>query len=271
MQIGSWQVDLLGDGDFALDGGAMFGVVPRPLWERTNPPDEKNRIDMALRCLLLRGHGRVVLVDAGVGGKFDEKSRAIYRLDQSRSDLLRELASCGVGPDEVTDVVLTHLHFDHCGGATTREGLQFPQARHYVQKAHLDWALAPSEKDRASFLPENIRPLVDSGRLETLDGPEEILPDVELVVVNGHTPGLQGVLVKGDPCLFMGSDLVPMAPHVRLPYIMAYDVEPLVTLEEKKRWLGRAADEGWLVVFQHDPRVGPTRIRRGARDFELVP
>lgn len=271
MQIGSWQVDLLGDGEFALDGGAMFGVVPRPLWERTNPPDAKNRIDMALRCLLLRGHGRVVLVDTGVGGKFDEKGRSIYRIDHSRTDLVRELSSLGVAPGDVTDVVLTHLHFDHAGGATTAQGLQFPGARHYVQKAHLAWALQPSEKDRASFLPENVQPLVDSGRLELLDGPEEILPDVELAVVHGHTPALQAVLVKGEPSLFLASDLVPMAPHVRLPYIMAYDVAPLVTLEEKKLWLARAAAEEWLVVFQHDPVVGPRRIRKGPRDFELVP
>lgn len=271
MQIGSWLVDLLGDGDFALDGGAMFGVVPRPLWERTNPPDAKNRIDMALRCLLLRGHDRVVLVDTGVGGKFDEKGRSIYRIDRSQTDLMRELSALGVAPDDVTDVVLTHLHFDHAGGATTHEGLQFARARHFVQKAHLAWALKPSEKDRASFLPANIEPLVDSGRLSVLDGPEEILPDVDLVIVNGHTPALQGVLVKGEPSLFMGSDLVPMAAHVRLPFIMAYDNQPLVTLEEKKVWLERAAAEGWLMVFQHDPVVGPTRIRRGARDFELVP
>lgn len=273
MQVGSWQVDFLGDGDFALDGGAMFGVVPRTIWERSNPPDPRNRIDMALRSLVLRGHGRVVVVDVGVGDKLDEKARSIYRVERATRQLAHELAALGLAPGDVTDVILTHLHFDHAGGATVREGdslrLQFPRARHYLQAQQLAWARKPSVKDRASYMPENFEPLAESGRLELLDGPEPILPDLELVPVHGHTPALQAVLVHGDPPLFFPSDLVPMASHVRLPFVMGYDNQPLVTLEEKQVWLGRAADEGWRVVFQHDPHLGGATIRRGSRDFEL--
>lgn len=258
----------MADGEFALDGGAMFGVVPRPLWERGNPADERNRIDMGLWCLLLRGHGRTVLVDAGIGPKMDAKSRAIYRVDQSKTDLLRSLRALDVPPEAVTDVLLTHLHFDHCGGASGPEGLAFPRARVWVQRQQWEWGQKPSDKDRASYLAENLDPLRDA--LELLDGPESPFPDLELALFHGHTFGLQAVLIPGDPPLFFPSDLVPMSAHVRLPFVMAYDNQPLVTIEEKKEWLGRAADEGWNVVFQHDPRLPLARVRRGKRDFEVV-
>ena len=251
----------------------MFGVVPRTMWSRHHEPDDKNRIRMTVRCLLAECGDRRVLVDTGLGDRWEQKHKDIYVIERSAGHLVGQLAAAGVSADAITDVVLTHLHFDHAGGATVREGdslrLQFPGARHYVQKAHLAWALKPSMKDRASFMPENIRPLVESGRLEVLDGPESPLPDLELVLAHGHTPALQAVLLPGEHPLFFPSDLVPMAAHVRLPYVMGYDNHPLTTLEEKATWLARAADEGWWVVFQHDPLVGCARIIRGARDFEV--
>lgn len=273
MQVGPYRVDLVTDGTFALDGGAMFGVVPAPLWRRSHPPDERNRIDMVTRSLLLRGEGRTVLVDTGVGDKLPDKLRDIYRVDHSADDLLRGLAALGVTPEEVTDIVLSHLHFDHCGRLTRYAGddleLVFPRARHYVQERHYRWASSPSEKDRASFLEENYEPVREAGKLELLDGPQEILPAVELVVLEGHTEAMQGLLVAGDPPLFYPADLVPTSTHLRLPYLMAYDNRPLVTLEEKKRYLSRAAREGWRVVFEHDPRVAVATIVPRGDDYQL--
>ncbi|MEW6279005.1 MAG: MBL fold metallo-hydrolase [Candidatus Eremiobacterota bacterium] len=275
MQVGDYQVDFVSDGAFALDGGAMFGVVPRPLWARTNPPDERNRIDMGLNCMLLRGHGRIVLVDSGIGDKFPAKEADIYRVDHSHATLIDSLLRLGVHADQVTDVVITHLHFDHAGGLTHRRDgdlwLTFPHARHYLQREHYQWATHPTVKDRASFLPENYEPVREAGLLQLLDGPEAVLPAMELVLLHGHTRALQGLLVQGDPCLFYPSDLVPTSSHLRLPFSMGYDNFPLTTIEEKQTWLPRAAREGWSVVFEHDPRLIWSRIEERNGDFRVRP
>lgn len=270
MRAGDYQVDLLSDGDFALDGGAMFGVVPYPLWSKTNPPDERFRIRMATRCLLLRGHGRVIVVDAGNGDKLSPKQREIYQIEPQSARLVRSLAEAGVQPQEVTDVLLTHLHFDHCGGLTGPGGeLTFPRARHYVQKEHYAWAVKPSEKDRASFMPENYEPVREAGLMTLLDGPEQVFPGIELTLFHGHTQALQGVLIPGEPSLFYPSDLVPTSTHVRTVFGMGYDNFPLTTIAEKKAWLPRAAREGWRVVFEHDPARAWAFLEEKNGDFAL--
>ena len=274
MRIGNYEVHPVETGRFALDGGAMFGVVPKPLWEKTNPPDEKNRISLAARALLLQGGGRTVLVDAGNGGKFNEKLRSIYRIENGASDIVTSLARLGVTPEGVTDVILTHLHFDHAGGATTvlnGEAVPaFPRARYYIQAEHWRAAQVPTERDRASFFPDDFLPLRGGGVLEFTEGEGEVLPGITVRLVHGHTAALQcPVIIDGTTTLFYCADLVPTSSHVPLPWIMAYDLRPLVTLEEKRRLLSQAADEGWIMFFEHDPVLAAARLRRTEKGIVL--
>ncbi len=274
MHIGSYDIHPVETGRFALDGGAMFGVVPKPLWEKTNPPDEKNRITLAARALLLRGEERTVLIDTGNGGKFNEKLASIYRIDTGRSDIVSSLARHGVSPDAVTDVILTHLHFDHAGGATKLQNGEpvpaFPRARYHVQAEHWRAASAPTERDRASFFPDDFLPLRERGVLEFTEGEGEVIPGITVRLVHGHTAALQCPLISdGRTTLFFCADLVPTSAHVPLPWIMAYDLRPLVTLEEKRRLLALAADEGWIMFFEHDPVLAAARLTRTDRGIVL--
>ena len=273
MTLGGYQIDLIEAGRLRLDGGAMFGIVPRPLWERRIAPDDRNRIPLAMRCLLLRGHGRTILVDTGLGHKADAKFQDIYGVDHAHSTLLGSLAAVGVGPSDVTDVVLTHLHFDHVGGATRRldDGalaLTFPQAAHHVQRSQWAWA-HESVREQASFLADNLGPLAASGRLALRDGDDAPFPNVALHVVDGHTRGQQLVRVHdGDGrSLLHAADLVPTAAHVPLLWVMAYDVEPLKTVAEKERLLSLAARERWTLAFEHDPEVATARVVETERGF----
>jgi glyoxylase-like metal-dependent hydrolase (beta-lactamase superfamily II) len=274
MRIGKYEIHPVETGRFALDGGAMFGVVPKPLWEKTNPPDEKNRITLAARALLLRGEGRTVLIDTGNGGKFNEKLRTIYRIESAGTDLLTSLARYGVTSGDVTDVILTHLHFDHAGGSTTLVDGEavptFPRARYYVQEEHWRAAHVPTERDRASFFPDDYLPLRNSGVLEFTGGEGEIIPGVSVRLVHGHTAALQCPLIRdGRTTLFYCADLVPTTSHLLLPWIMAYDLRPLVTLEEKRRLLAQAADEDWILFFEHDPQVAAARLQRTEKGIVL--
>lgn len=267
MRIGKYEIHPVETGRFALDGGAMFGVVPKPLWEKTNPPDEKNRVTLAARALLLRGDGRTVLIDTGNGGKLNEKLRSIYRIEPDGSDLLSSLARFGIAPGDVTDVILTHLHFDHAGGAThlvDGEAVPtFPRARYYVQEEHWRAAQVPTERDRASFFPDDFIPLKKRGVLEFTAGEAEIIPGVSVRLVHGHTAALQCPLIRdGRTTLFYCADLVPTTSHILLPWIMAYDLRPLVTLEEKRRILAQAAAEDWTLFFEHDPNLAAAHLQR---------
>lgn len=269
MQIGTWQVETLEFGRFRLDGGAMFGVVPKVVWEREAPADEANRIELALRCLLLRGHGRTVLVDCGVGDKDSEAFRHMFAIDQAGASVAEALAEKGLRPEDVTDLVLSHLHFDHAGGAVTRRAdghlvPTFPKAMVHLQRRQWEWAQAPSVRDRASYLTDNLEPL-KKARLNLFDGPGRLLPDLELLVVDGHTPGMQLLRVHGAPGLVYCADLLPTHAHLPLAWVMGYDLEPLKVVEEKRRlyeWCG--AGQNWL-VFEHDPRVAAARIDASGR------
>ena len=266
MNIGGYDLHPIETGRFALDGGAMFGVVPRTLWEKKNPPDGKNRIPMATRSLLLRGNGRTILIDAGNGTKFDDKLTSIYRMDTSEFELHRSLARLGVSASDVTDVILTHLHFDHAGGATYRENAEVkptvPNATYYVQHEHWNAALQATERDRASFFPDDFMPLHERGVLQFTEGEGEIFPGIGFRVVHGHTAALQCPLISdGQTTLLYCADLIPLAAHVQLPWIMAYDLRPLVTLEEKRRILNQSADEHWVLFLEHDPMVTAVRVK----------
>ena len=248
-------------GNFKLDGGAMFGVVPKPLWEKTNPADSKNRIEMSARCLLIEDGDKLILVDAGLGDKQSEKFFSHYSRSGDAS-LLTSLNSLGCSPNDITDVLFTHLHFDHCGGATKREGDKivpvFKNARFYCSKSHWEWAtVSPNPRERASFLQENLLPLMESGQLTLYNGDEDgVYPELglDLVLVNGHTEkmALPKVKYKGKTILF-ASDLVPTAGHIPVPYLMGYDVRPLVTMTEKSSILKSAVEQDTLLFMQHDP------------------
>jgi glyoxylase-like metal-dependent hydrolase (beta-lactamase superfamily II) len=268
LRIGPYEAHALESGGFALDGGAMFGIVPRPLWERTNPPDDRNRIALAMRLLLLRGPDRTFLVDTGIGDKWGAKENGIYRVEGT---LLPDEAvrRAGVDPDTVTDVLLTHVHFDHGGGSTRADGTPvFANARYHLQRRHLEWARDTSVKDRASFRPLDFEPLAKEDRLVLHDGRAEVADGIELLPVFGHTRAMQLVKVSFDETLLYMADLVPTRSHLRTPWVMAYDNEPMRTMREKTRLLGRAAREGWIAFFEHDPLVAACRVRRGERDFE---
>lgn len=259
MKAGPYHVRAVETGRFRLDGGAMFGTVPRVLWEKTNPPDARHRIELALRCLLAEGDGRRILVDAGIGGSvFGEKETEIYDVRNVRTGVAAALQDLGVEPASVTDVVLTHLHFDHAGGIVTKgpdgkPALTFPQARHWLQRRNLENAKAPNERERASYLKDTWQVLEASGRLQLVDGPVEILPEVHAIPSDGHTTGMQLVRIgSGRGALVYCADLIPLTPHVRVAYTMGYDIWPGRLLEEKRALLDEAEREGWLLVFEHD-------------------
>lgn len=274
MKIGPYEIHAIETGRFALDGGAMFGIVPWVFWSKTNPPDDRGRITLAARCLLLRGNGRTILVDNGNGTKFSEKLRDIYRLDTSGSDLRRSLARLGLSPADITDVVLTHLHFDHAGGSTeVVDGKlvpAFPKATYYVQREHWELSQRPTEKDRGSFMKDDFQPLHEHGVLKFLEGETELFPNMRLLVCNGHTSAQQLPLISnGTTSMLFCCDLVPTMNHVPLPYVMGYDVRPLVTIEEKKRILGRAAEEQWILFLEHDPEVQAITVKTTEKGFTV--
>ena len=265
MKLGPFELKAVETGSLRLDGGAMFGVVPKILWSRTNPADGNNRIAMAMRALHLEGAGRRLVVDGGSGTDLGVKMRRNYEIETE--GLRAALAAAAVDPDAVTDAVATHLHFDHAGGICYRDGgairLAMPNAVHHVQRRQWEAALQPNEKDRASFFMEFLLPIERAGLLDLVDGEKELFPGVSVLPTEGHTPGHQVVLVRTDSgTLLYCGDLIPLASHVNLPYIMAYDHQPLHTLEEKKRFLGRAADEGWMLFFEHDPEIVAATVRR---------
>ena len=266
LRVGDYEVEALHDGLFALDGGAMFGVVPKTLWEKTFAADARNRIGLALRCLLLRSRERLVLVDTGMGGKWDEKATEMYALDRSHS-LLSELESRGIRRDDVTDVVLTHLHFDHAGGTTMRGEsgaveLTFPRATHYLQQRNLAWAENPTERDRGSYRRENFELLAGSPKLRLVDGPVEILPGIRALPSDGHTVGLQMIRVEsGDRSLVYPADVVPTRAHLKAAWGMSYDLQPLQLIKEKRAVLEEIERDGSVLVFEHDPDLRACTIR----------
>ena len=272
MKIGAYDIISLETGRFSLDGGAMFGVVPWVFWSKLNPPDERQRIELAARCWLVRGNGRTILVDDGNGTKWPEKLKDIYKLNNTSADLLTSLRNVGLSTDDITDVILTHLHFDHAGGSTTvKDGRlvpTFPNARYYVQKKQWELSQSPTEKDRGSFMRDDFAPLMDHGVLELVDGEFEIFPGIELLVCNGHTNSQQLPKISdGRTSLLFCCDLVPTTSHIPWPYVMAYDVRPLVTIEEKKKILGRAYEAGWILFLEHDPATVAITLKAAEKGF----
>ncbi len=261
-RVGGLTVHAVEAGLQRLDGGAMFGVVPKPLWEKRIPADERNRIPLALRCLLVETPSALVLVDTGIGNKEDPKFLDIYGVENAGNPTRLEdgLRSLGFEPEDVEIVVSTHLHFDHAGGNTVREDGEvrpaFPRARYVAQRGEFEFAHRRSERIRASYLAPNFDPLVEAGLLDLVEGETVVTEGVRLLPTPGHTPHHQSVLLEsgGERACFL-ADVCPTAAHLPLPWIMGYDLEPLVTLETKRRLWERALREEWLLIFEHDPRV----------------
>lgn len=274
-RIGPYMLYTVETGRFRLDGGAMFGIVPKPLWVRYAPADERNRILLNMRCLLLEGDGRLILIDNGLGDKINAKFRDIYAVDYDYAELHRSLKQLGFSAAEVTHVLLTHLHFDHCGGSTRRVGdrleTAFPNATFYVQRRHWEWARHSNLRERASFLPENLEPLNASGQLRLLEGPGEVLPGLTVEVVNGHTEAQQIVRIEGpEGTLVFVADLIPTAAHIRPLWNMGYDIRPLVTIEEKMTFLEQAEAKGWQLFLEHDPEVAVISLHRTEQEIAAV-
>jgi glyoxylase-like metal-dependent hydrolase (beta-lactamase superfamily II) len=280
-KLGDFTLHALDAGTLKLDGGAMFGVVPKTLWQKRLPADELNRITFRMRCLLVETPDALVLIDNGIGNKEDEKFSDIYAVknaadDGSRTRLEQAIRAAGFSPDDVDVMIDTHLHFDHAGGNTylDDEGqlrLSFPNARYVVQKGELDWAHYANERTRASYFDRNYDPVMAAGKLDLVEGIAQILPGIEVRPTPGHTPFHQSVVLRsgGQTACFL-ADVCPTSAHLPLPWIMGYDVEPLVTLESKRALFDEATREQWLLIFEHDPQVAWGRLEYEGRKPVLV-
>ena len=267
------QIHTIDTGLFKLDGGAMFGVVPKSIWQKLVVPDVNNLCTWAMRCLLIEQDKRLILVDCGMGTKQDAKFFGYYE-PHGEGELEKSIQRAGFQAEDITDVLLTHLHFDHCGGAVKREGeqlrLTFPNATYWSEKSHWDWAtIRPNVREKASFLKENILPIQESGQLKFIDQ-NSPFENIEIVKVDGHTEKMMLPLItyKGTRLLYC-ADLIPSSAHIPLPYVMGYDVRPLLTMQEKEDLLTRAVVENWLLVFEHDANTEACSLQNTEKGIRM--
>jgi len=277
--LGALTIHAIQAGGQRLDGGAMFGVVPKPLWERRIAADDRNRIQLGMRTLLVEHSSGLVLIDTGAGNKEDQKFKLIYGIENEgadgRTSLEDGLLQIGARPEDVSIVINTHLHFDHAGGNTYRDESDaikptFPKARYFVKRGEYDYATHPNERTSASYFERNFMPIVAGGKFEFVSREREIVKGIRVVPTPGHTPFHQSVLIEsaGERAFFLG-DMCPTSAHLPLPWIMGYDVEPLVTLETKRRIFRQAEDEDWLVIFEHDATVAWGKIQYDGKSYQL--
>lgn len=278
-KIGALTVHAIQAGGQKLDGGAMFGVVPKPLWQKRIPADERNRIQLGMRCLLIEHPSGLILIDTGAGNKEDDKFKDIYGLENGgvRGATMLEdgLAQIGVRPDDVVIVINTHLHFDHAGGNTRSRAdggvdISFPNATYIVKRGEYEYATHTNERTSASYFERNYTPVEAAGKIEFVSREKEIVKGIRVIPTPGHTPFHQSILIEsaGERALYLG-DLAPTAAHLPLPWIMGYDIEPLVTLETKRRVLKQAMEEDWLLIFEHDASTAWGRIEHDGKAYRL--
>lgn len=292
LDIGPYHVHAVPTGLFGLDGGAMFGTVPKVLWEKSNPSDSHNRIAMEARALLLRsseqtkGRPRIILIDTGIGSDFVQKYgeklgpkfAEMYAMDQGATSLHSSLQKIGLTSDDITDVILTHLHFDHAGAATSWDTIAgklvptFKNATYYIQRANLETARKPNRRERASYYEANFEPLAEAGVLKVLDGSVQyLLPGISVAVSNGHTEGQQYVRISDEKTtIYYCGDVIPTSSHVRLPWVMGYDLRPLDLIDEKAKLLEQAAKESAYLFFEHDPYLDATQVIADRSDFAVT-
>lgn len=259
------KLHVIDTGFFKLDGGAMFGVVPKSLWSRYQQPDENNLCTWAMRCLLIEKDDKRILIDTGMGNKQNEKFFSHYH-PHGNTSLLGSLKAKGFSPEDITDVVLTHLHFDHCGGAVSKDAdgnlyTTFPNATYWSDKEHWNWAINPNAREKASFLKENILPLQEAGQLEFVNEYTKIIPELSFALANGHTEGMLIPHIQfGEETIVFMADLLPSPTHIPLAWVMGYDVRPLVTVREKETFLQEAVEKNYLLFYEHDAQTEASRV-----------
>lgn len=283
LNIGGYEILPIPTGLFALDGGAMFGTVPKVLWQKSNPADNENRIQMEARALLLKSKNRNILIDTGNGSDFvakygekiGTKFGEIYKVDGSGTSLVNSLKKRGLAPEDITDVILTHLHFDHAGGATKEAHGKivptFPKATYHVQKSNLDTAMNANIREKASYLTPNFQPLLDANRLKLIEGAQEnYFPHISLFVSNGHTIGHQVVIIEDEnQKLIYCGDVIPTSSHIRLAWVMGYDINPLLLIQEKSTLLNSAENKKSYFYFEHDPFCDLATVEKNKTDFQV--
>jgi glyoxylase-like metal-dependent hydrolase (beta-lactamase superfamily II) len=259
------KLHVIDTGFFKLDGGAMFGVVPKSLWSRYQQPDENNLCTWAMRCLLIEKDDKRILIDTGMGNKQNEKFFSHYH-PHGNTSLLGSLKAKGFSPEDITDVVLTHLHFDHCGGAVSKDAdgnlyTTFPNATYWSDKEHWNWAINPNAREKASFLKENILPIQEAGQLEFVNEYTKIIPELSFALANGHTEGMLIPHIQfGEETIVFMADLLPSPTHIPLAWVMGYDVRPLVTVREKETFLQEAVEKNYLLFYEHDAQTEASRV-----------
>lgn len=274
MKIGDYDLYSIETSEFSLDGGAMFGIIPKPIWEREAPSDALNRIDMVTRSLLLCSDEKKILIDTGNGTKWEEKYRDIYNIDTSRYNIENSLTKYGFSADDITDIINTHLHFDHAGGNTKIDDGSivptFPNAKYWVTKEHWELANHPSQKDSGSFIEHDWKVLAENGMIETVNGNEPFIKGIDSYITQGHTAGLLHPMISdGTKTLFYGADIFPLAAHISIPWVMAYDVQPVVTMKEKEILLPKMQDEEWILFLEHDPNIQACTVHQDGKHFKM--
>ena len=274
MKIGDYKLYSIETSEFALDGGAMFGIIPKPIWEKEVSSDSLNRVGMVTRSLLLCSDDKKILIDTGNGTKWEEKYRDIYNIDTSRFNIEASLRKYGFCTDDITDVICTHLHFDHAGGNTKIVNGKivptFPNAIYWVTKENWELANHPSQKDAGSFIEYDWKVLAQNEMINIIDGNESFISGIDCYLTHGHTAGLlHPVISDGSQTLFYGSDIFPLAAHISIPWVMAYDIQPVLTTKEKQALLPKMQDEEWILFFEHDPNIQACTVHKDGKHYRM--
>ena len=274
MKIGKYDLYSVETSEFGLDGGAMFGIIPKPVWGKKVSADELNRVNMVTRSLLLVSDEKKILIDTGNGTKWEEKYKQIYNINTDQYNIEKSLGKYGFSSEQITDVICTHMHFDHIGGNTKIKSGEvvptFPNAKYWISEENWKLANHPSQKDAGSFIEHDWKVLAENQMIEIIDGREPFIEGIETFVTHGHTPGLLHPIVSdGSNKLFYGADIFPMVAHIPIPWVMAYDVQPVVTMEEKQKLLQKMEREDWILFFEHDPHIQACTVHKDGKHYKL--